>query len=173
MLEKTGLASRIPASASRTQNWLGQQDSNLHSWYQKPESYHWTMAQYFNSSECTTLPTALTMNICKAIRIHKVIHKSPTIIAIREGEIKDSFTKLTASTALSASLRQILHGNQIRLYIPNHIDMPIQCSVSSQPRYDRDEIALYPTIPHLPIQAPHRNYQAVLDAPIPPHPHLQ
>lgn len=28
--------------------WLGQQDSNLHSWYQKPESYHWTMAQFRN-----------------------------------------------------------------------------------------------------------------------------
>jgi hypothetical protein len=25
--------------------WLGQQDSNLHNWYQKPGSYHWTMAQ--------------------------------------------------------------------------------------------------------------------------------
>ena len=25
--------------------WLGQQDSNLHSWHQKPESCHWTMAQ--------------------------------------------------------------------------------------------------------------------------------
>lgn len=27
------------------EKWLGQQDSNLHSWYQKPESCHWTMAQ--------------------------------------------------------------------------------------------------------------------------------
>lgn len=25
--------------------WLGQQDSNLHNWYQKPGSCHWTMAQ--------------------------------------------------------------------------------------------------------------------------------
>lgn len=29
----------------RSQLWLGQQDSNLHNWYQKPGSCHWTMAQ--------------------------------------------------------------------------------------------------------------------------------
>ena len=26
--------------------WLGRQDSNLLSWYQKPESYRWTTAQF-------------------------------------------------------------------------------------------------------------------------------
>lgn len=26
--------------------WLGHQDSNLDSWYQKPESCRWTMAQF-------------------------------------------------------------------------------------------------------------------------------
>lgn len=28
------------------QQWLGHQDSNLDSWYQKPESCRWTMAQF-------------------------------------------------------------------------------------------------------------------------------
>ena len=31
--------------------WLGHQDSNLDSWYQKPESCRWTMAQWRSNRE--------------------------------------------------------------------------------------------------------------------------
>lgn len=34
-----------PKAVSFSNIWLGQQDSNLHNWYQKPGSCHWTMAQ--------------------------------------------------------------------------------------------------------------------------------
>ena len=34
-----------PKAVSFSEIWLGQQDSNLHNWYQKPGSCHWTMAQ--------------------------------------------------------------------------------------------------------------------------------
>ena len=34
-----------PKAVSLPNRWLGQQDSNLHNWYQKPGSCHWTMAQ--------------------------------------------------------------------------------------------------------------------------------
>lgn len=34
-----------PKAISFSNIWLGQQDSNLHNWYQKPGSCHWTMAQ--------------------------------------------------------------------------------------------------------------------------------
>lgn len=34
-----------PKAVSSSNIWLGQQDSNLHNWYQKPGSCHWTMAQ--------------------------------------------------------------------------------------------------------------------------------
>lgn|GEM_PF-4341536 len=46
------------------------------------------MAQYFNSSECTTLAIALTMTICKTDAIREVIHKSPHIITVREEKEK-------------------------------------------------------------------------------------